>query len=82
MEAAIGIEPINKGFAVRPWRLSLSVMECRRIVFIELFEEPLLLAILKSFPAPTKVAHSFSRCSYAAFDVGTRLMRSYSARRA
>ena len=37
LEAAIGIEPMNKGFAVRPGRLSLSVMECDRPVFIDLF---------------------------------------------
>jgi hypothetical protein len=30
LEAAIGIEPMNKGFAVRPGPLSLSVMECHR----------------------------------------------------
>ena len=37
MEAAIGIEPMNKGFAVRLGALSLSVMECHRPVFIDLF---------------------------------------------
>jgi hypothetical protein len=36
-EAAIGIEPMNKGFAVRPGLVSLSVMECHRRVNIELY---------------------------------------------
>ena len=39
LEAAIGIEPMNKGFAVRRGPLSLGVMECHRPVFIDLFEE-------------------------------------------
>ncbi len=30
LEAAVRIELTNKGFAVRPGRLSLSVMECHR----------------------------------------------------
>jgi hypothetical protein len=34
LEAAIGIEPMNKGFAVRPGPLSPSVMECHRRVNI------------------------------------------------
>jgi hypothetical protein len=34
MEAAIGIEPINKGFAVQPGPLSLSVMECHGSLLI------------------------------------------------
>jgi len=34
LEAAIGIEPMNKGFAVRPGPLLPSVMECHRRVNI------------------------------------------------
>jgi hypothetical protein len=37
LEAAIGIEPMNKGFAVRLGHLSLSVMECHRRVNIGSF---------------------------------------------
>jgi len=48
LEAAIGIEPMNKGFAVRPRPLSLSIMECHRPVFIDRFEEPCYSVTLKS----------------------------------
>jgi len=34
LEAAIGIEPVNKGFAVRTGSLSLNVIECHRRVNI------------------------------------------------
>jgi len=37
LEAAIGIEPMNKSFAVRPGHLSLSRMECHRRVNIDVF---------------------------------------------
>ena len=83
LEAAIGIEPMNKGFAVRPGALSLSVIECHGPVFIDLFEEPCYSVILKiAADPPQKSPQSNSRFSYAAFDVGIRLMRSYSLRRA
>ena len=52
LEAAIGIEPMNKGFAVRPGLLSLSVMECHRPVFIDLFGGPCYSVILKIAPDP------------------------------
>jgi hypothetical protein len=39
LEAAIGIEPMNKGFAVLPGHLSLSIMECDRPVFVDLFRD-------------------------------------------
>jgi len=32
LEAAIGIEPMNKGFAVRPGRFLQNIMECHRRV--------------------------------------------------
>jgi hypothetical protein len=83
MEAAIGIEPMNKGFAVRPRHLSPSITECHTPVFIDLFERPCYSVILKIAPdPPQKSPQSISRFSYAAFDVGTRLLRSYSTRRA
>ena len=55
LEAAIGIEPMNKGFAVRPGPLSQSVMECHRPIFIDLFEEPCYSVTLKIAPDPLKV---------------------------
>ena len=64
LEAAIGIEPMNKGFAVRPGPLSLSVMECHRPVFIDLFEEACYSVILKIAPdPPQKSPQSNSRFS-------------------
>src|SRR6266478_9877587 len=51
-EAAIGIEPMNKGLAVRPGPLSPSVMECHRPIFIDLFEEARYSVILKIAPDP------------------------------
>ena len=79
----IGIEPMNKGFAVRPGPLSPSVMERHRPVFIDLLREPGYSVILKIAPdPPQKSPQWISSDRYAAFDVGTRLMRSYSARRA
>jgi hypothetical protein len=55
LEAAIGIEPMNKGFTVRVGPLSLSVMECHRPVFIDRFGEPCYSVTLKIAPDPTKV---------------------------
>ncbi len=56
LEAAIGIEPMNKGFAVRPGPLSLSVRECHRPVFIDLFWRALLLGNTQNRSRPpTKV---------------------------
>jgi hypothetical protein len=52
LEAAIGIEPMNKGFAVRPGELSLSVMECHRPVFIDLLGGRCYSVILKIAPDP------------------------------
>jgi hypothetical protein len=52
LEAAIGIEPMNKGFAVRPGPRSLSVMECHRPVLIDLFGEPCYSVTLKIVPEP------------------------------
>ena len=59
LEAAIGIEPMNKGFAVRPGHLSPSVMECHRPVFIDRFRESCYSVILKIAPdSPHKSPHS------------------------
>jgi hypothetical protein len=52
LEAAIGIEPMNKGFAVRPGPLSPSVIEYHRPVFIDLFGGPCYSVILKIAPDP------------------------------
>jgi len=38
LEAA-RIEPMNKGFAVLPGHLSLSIMECDRPVFVDLIRD-------------------------------------------
>src|SRR5260370_14813442 len=43
---------MNKGFAVRPGPLSLSVMECHRPVFIDLFREACYTVTLKIAPDP------------------------------
>ena len=61
LEAAIGIEPMNRGFAVRSGPLSVSVMECHRPVFIDLFEEPGYSVILKIAPHPHKSPYSRNR---------------------
>ena len=50
MEAAIGIEPMNKGFAVRIAALSPNITCCYRPIFIDLSQ----IDVQSGTPHPTQ----------------------------